>query len=128
MSDRLKLLIVEGHDLVRAAFMQRLDRVPGMEVLGAVADVPAALSLVWEQAPDLVLCDPQTIATEPRAAVSTLAATGFPVVVWTSSLVEGEAAVLRAAGAGAVLLKDLNISHLLWTIRSLCGADTDEHR
>jgi DNA-binding NarL/FixJ family response regulator len=120
----LKLLIVEGHDRVRAALAQRLHRTPGLHVLAAVADVPSALSLLEERALDLVLCDPHTLAGDRRRAIRALAATGCPIVVWTSSLVDGEAAMLRAAGAAAVLLKDLDLTHLLRTIRALSWADT----
>jgi DNA-binding NarL/FixJ family response regulator len=120
----LKLLIVEGHDRVRAALAQRLHRTPGVRVLAAVRDVPAALSLIEERPLDLVLCDPHTLAGDRRRAIRTLAATGRPIVVWTSSLIEGEAAVLRAAGAAAVLLKDLDLTQLLHTVQALGEADT----
>jgi DNA-binding NarL/FixJ family response regulator len=122
LSTQLKLLVVEGHAQVRAALTERLHRTPGLRVLAAVGDVPAALFLLQERALDLVLCEPRTMAADPRTAVATLAAAGRPVVVWTSSLVEGEAALLRAAGAAAVLLKDLDLTHLVRTIRTLGGA------
>jgi DNA-binding NarL/FixJ family response regulator len=122
----LKLLIVEGHDRVRAALAQRLHRTPGLHVLAAVGDVPSALSLLEEWALDLVLCDPHTLTGDRRRAIRTLAATGRPIVVWTSSLVEGEAAMLRGAGAAAVLLKDLDLTQLLHTIQALGRADTSQ--
>jgi DNA-binding NarL/FixJ family response regulator len=121
MSAGLKLLLVEGHEQVRAALMRRLHRAPGVRSLDAVADLPSALSLLRDPSADLVLCEPQALAVDPQTAVRLLAATGRPIVVWTSSLREGEAAMLHAAGAAAVLLKEVNLTHLLRTIRDLCA-------
>jgi DNA-binding NarL/FixJ family response regulator len=113
MAMALEILIVDGHDRVRAALTRRLQRTPGVAVLGAVAAVPAAVELSRKLAPDVVLYEPKTIQGDPMAGLHALLAAGHPVAVWTSSLRRGEPEALLCAGAAAVLLKDTNLAPLL---------------
>jgi DNA-binding NarL/FixJ family response regulator len=92
---------------------------PGVRVLAAVDDVGLAVSLIGELTPDAVLLEPKTVEERSPTAVSRLTGAGHPVVVITSSLVEGEAKHLADAGASAVLLKDTDFPRLIQTIRAL---------
>jgi DNA-binding NarL/FixJ family response regulator len=65
MEGPLTLLIVDGHEHVRQALAQRLERLPGVTVLAAVADVRSAAPLIKKLAPDLVLCEPRTLSGDP---------------------------------------------------------------
>ncbi len=114
----LTLVVVDGHDLVRSALVRRLQRLPNVTVLAAVDDVGLAVSLIGELTPDAVLLEPKTVEERSPTTVSRLAGAGRPVVVLTSSLVDGEAARLTDEGAAAVLLKDTNFHRLLQTIRA----------
>ncbi len=108
----VRLIIVDGHAGVRAALAERLRRVPGIVVVGAVAEVPVAARASRELAPDVVIYEPRTTQGNPLASLRLLAL-GRPVVVWTTSLRRGEAEALLRAGAASVLLKDTNLTLLL---------------
>lgn len=115
------LVIVDGHERARLALAQRLQRIPGARVLAAVGDVRDAARLIEEQAPDLVLYEPRTVREDPLAALQLLRHAGRPVVVWTSSLMPGEAEAFLHAGASAVLLKESNLTHLIEILRRLAA-------
>jgi DNA-binding NarL/FixJ family response regulator len=119
MAMPLRLLIVDGHDRVRAALAQRLQRTPGVVVVGAAAEVSAAVQLSRTVAPDVVLYEPKTIQGNPMVGLQQLLVAGHPVVVWTSLLLHGEADAFLRAGAAAVLLKDTNLTLLLAALAGL---------
>jgi DNA-binding NarL/FixJ family response regulator len=112
----LTLVIVDGHERARSALVRRLQRMPNVRVLAAVDDVGLAVTLIGELGPDVVLLEPKTVEERSPTAVSRLADTGRPIVVLTSSLVEGEAKNLIKAGASAVLLKDTDFQGLIHII------------
>ena len=118
----MTVLIVDGHERARSALVQRLQRMQGVTVLAAVGDEGTAVRLIRELAPDVVLLEPKTMAGNPGVALRWLAGTGRPVVIWTSSLVDGEAEALKRDGAAAVLLKDTNLPGLLRALETAIAA------
>ncbi len=52
-----KVLLVDDHPLVREHLRALLERETDLQVCGEAADAPAALSLIAEQQPDLVILD-----------------------------------------------------------------------
>ena len=52
-----KVFLVDDHPLVREHLTALLQREPDLEVCGQAADAPTALSLIPNQAPDLVILD-----------------------------------------------------------------------
>jgi DNA-binding NarL/FixJ family response regulator len=101
----LRVLLVEGHHGVRDALARRLERIQGLELIGAVEDVPAALSCLARQPSAVVLCDPRSLSDTPATVVQRLRQVGAAIVVLTTSLIETDANDFLAAGAAAVLLK-----------------------
>lgn len=118
----LTLLLVESHDQIRVALTERLQRMPGISVVGAVPDVAAAVQMSRQLALDIVLYEPRTVQEDVRKGLQVLEATGKPIVVLVASLLPGEATALRMAGAAAVLLKDTNLSPLLEALVMAAGA------
>lgn len=112
------LLVVDGHQGVREALVDRLRRSPGIRGVAAAGDVQAALSLMREMAPDVVICDHKTVEGDPGTVLPLLARDGQPVVVLTSSLYRGEPTALTRAGAAAMLLKGCSTCTLLATIET----------
>lgn len=113
MAQPLTLILVEGHDALRSALAARLAGMPNICLLAAVGDIPAALAAIAAERPDLVLFEPKTMRQAAATALPALLATGCPVIVWTSSLVEGEEAMLLRYGAHAVLLKEPSLEPLM---------------
>lgn len=57
MPDRIRILLVDDHDLVRGMLAGRLEREPDMTVVGGVATADEALGLAVTAQPDVVLMD-----------------------------------------------------------------------
>jgi DNA-binding NarL/FixJ family response regulator len=112
----MNLLIVEGHEGVRRGLAATLSRHPQVCVLGAVDNLPAALTLCETRQPDVVLFEPRTTAGAPLAELQRLVGAGRPVVVLTSSLLDGEGQAFMGAGAAAVVLKGGHTAPLLATL------------
>lgn len=122
MSTSMTLLIVDGHQGVREALAQRLQHVPGIGAVVAVDCIGAAIHRAHECAPDAVIYDPKTVAGNAAEMIRNLTTGGRPVVVLTSSLLEGEAAMLAGAGAAAVLLMGSGIAELVGRIETAVAA------
>jgi DNA-binding NarL/FixJ family response regulator len=113
----LSVMIVEGHRGVREGLAQRLGHRSGeVGAVVAVDTLEAARRGMQDGAPDVVLCDPRTLAGGAEEVVRQLGSTGVPIVVLTSSLRDGEEDALRRAGARTVLLKGLAVTVLLGEI------------
>jgi DNA-binding NarL/FixJ family response regulator len=110
------LLIVDGHERVRAALMHRLQRALAEGVVVSTGDLPAATRAIQELAPDAILYDPRTVRGDPRQTLHTLSQSGSPVVILTSSLQDHEEPLLRQAGAAALLYKGMRSTEVLDTI------------
>ena len=109
----LRVLLVDGHPGVRAALLEALDRAALVGSVAAVGTVRAALAVLRELSPDIVICDPRTLAGSPPEIIACLSGSRSPLVVHTSSLDEGDGARWARAGAAAVLLKGGDLSALL---------------
>jgi len=119
MATALHLLIVDEHAQVRLALSERLRRLPGTVVLGAVPDVASAVPLVHTLQPDIVLFEPKSAGHSQQEGLKPLLAAGRPVVVWTSWLGDDDVDTFLRAGARAVLLKDTNIAGLVSRLASI---------
>lgn len=115
------LLIVDGHAGVREALARRLAQLSPMRVIAA-ADLDGAQWALVRHAPAAIVYDPKTVQGNAPRVLAQLVATGVPIVVLTSSLLEGEAAMLRREGAAAVLLKGVGMTTLLAAIESVKSA------
>jgi DNA-binding NarL/FixJ family response regulator len=109
----LRLLVVDGHESVRAALLDHLSRLPLVGSLAAASSVSTALAFLREFRPDLVLCDPRTLQGNPADIIGRLAEAPCPLVVLTSSLWDEEELLCRNAGAAAAVLKGTDLGALL---------------
>jgi DNA-binding NarL/FixJ family response regulator len=109
----LRLLLVDGHEAVRDALLDRLSRLSLVGSIAAAGSLPAALAFLREFRPDVVFCDPRNLEGDPGEIVLQICEVTGPVVVLTSSLRDGEPAAFRAAGAAAVLLKGTDLAAFL---------------
>jgi DNA-binding NarL/FixJ family response regulator len=111
----IRVAVVDDHAIVRSGLVQLLSADPELEVVVAVGDGEAAVSLCAEHRPDLVLMDLSMPGMDGVEATRRIieAAPGVQVVVLTS-FVDRER-VLAALDAGAIgyLLKDAEPDELL---------------
>jgi DNA-binding NarL/FixJ family response regulator len=119
MTTPLKLLLVDGHYLVRQTLAERLRRHPGVGRVVTTECLAAAIGLIAQIKPDLVICDPRTLGQEADACVRQLSAAGPPILVLTSSIRNDELTALRQAGAVEVMLKGVGIPILLGNIERI---------
>jgi len=112
----ISLVLLDDHDTARAALVQRLRRHAVLSVVGDTADPAEAEDLVERLRPDVVLVDTMRedrLGIQAVARLATLAAPVRPaVVVHVSYRQDGDWAAARAAGADAILLKEIAADHL----------------
>jgi DNA-binding NarL/FixJ family response regulator len=111
----IRVAVVDDHAIVRNGLVQLLSADPELEVVGAVGDGDAAVTLCSERRPDVALMDLSMPGMDGVEATRRIleAAPGVQVVVLTS-FVDRER-VLAALDAGAIgyLLKDSEPDELL---------------
>jgi DNA-binding NarL/FixJ family response regulator len=122
----IRVVIADDHTLVRAGLRELLASLPGIEVVGEAADGRAALSLIAERVPDVVLLDvgmPDLNGLEVAGRVAALDA-GIRVVIL--SMHTSEEYVLRAlrAGAAGYLVKGSTVAELEQAIRAVARGET----
>ena len=113
MDTPLTLLLVDGHQGVREALARRLSHATGVGAVVVAGDLESAVVRARALAPDAIVCDPKTLLGSAQAVLAGLSGTHRPVVVLTSSLLDGEESTLRCAGAAAVFLKGCPVAELL---------------
>ncbi len=113
----IRILIADDHPVVRQGLRAFLDLQEEMDVVGEAGDGEAALRLIAELDPDVVLLDLEMPGMGGLDVLRELAGAGPPVIVLTSF--RGEDQVLPAveAGAAGYLLKDVHPFELRDAIR-----------
>ena len=121
----IRVLLTDDQALVRAGFRMILEIAGDMAVVGEAGDGLAAVELVRELEPDLVLMDVRMPNVDGVEATRRIAALGLAtrvLVLTTFDLDEYVYAALRA-GASGFLLKDTLAPDLLSAIRAVAQGD-----
>ncbi|MBB4665109.1 response regulator [Conexibacter arvalis] len=120
MSERVTLLIVDDHPVVRDGLRGIFSGDERFEVLGEAADGAAAVERALTLAPDVVLMDLRMPGTDGVTAIRRLAETAPSVRVLVLTTYDTDAEVLPAIEAGATgyLLKDAPRDELLRAVLS----------
>lgn len=119
--ERIRVLIVDDHLIVRQGLRAILEKEPDMAVVGAVASAEEALELIRQGPPDVILAD---IRMAGMSGVDLCrrtreAAPQTAVLVLTSFLNEELVRECIHAGARGYLVKDVDDLDLVRSVRSV---------
>jgi DNA-binding NarL/FixJ family response regulator len=120
-SARNSVLLVEGHDGVRAALGGKLRRLEDFDVLGDTSSPSRALDMAARLRPDLILVDFPTTAPYAAEICARIhqASPESRLVVFTA-FADAETRMLYSdAGVTACLLKDIGFKQLIAELRAL---------
>ncbi len=122
----LRLVLVDDHPVVRAGLRALIESSDDLQVVGEAGDAEAALAVVADEAPDVVLMDLSLgDGVGGIEATRRLAALPRPPAVLVLTTYDTESDILRAldAGAGGYLLKDVPPEDLFAGIRSVARGE-----
>lgn len=122
----IRVVVADDHAVVRRGLVGLIDNADDLEVVGVASDGAAAIELVREHRPDVVLMDLQMPGVDGVEATRTIVADelGAEVLVLTSF--SDNARIMAAIDAGAVgyLLKDAEPADLLEGIRAVSRGES----
>jgi DNA-binding NarL/FixJ family response regulator len=124
VSETIRLVIVDDHSIVRHGLRSILELERGIAVVGEAGDGTAALQVIAEQQPDIVLLDLSLGSHGPDGGINLcqVISSCFPrtsVIVLTTFL--DEQLVMRAirSGAKGYVLKDVDAVDLVKNVRAV---------
>jgi DNA-binding NarL/FixJ family response regulator len=120
-SKPVRILLADDHEMIRAALRALLDAEDGLEVVAETGDGLAAVQLVKEYAPDVVVMDLRMPGVDGIEATRQAVAAGVRVVVASA---HADARTIRgalAAGAAGYVLKDRAVEELATAVRTVAG-------
>ena len=121
--DKIRILLVDDQETIRRGLRMRLSLERDLDVVAEAADGNAALSLVGNAHPDVVLMDVHMPGGDGIAATEAMRSCAPDAAVVMLSLYDDQATVARAleAGARAFVAKHQADQLLLPTIRRVAG-------
>jgi NarL family two-component system response regulator LiaR len=119
-TEKLKVLIVDDHQVVRQGLRTFLELVDDIQVVGEAGDGAAAVELARRAQPDVVLMDLVMPRMDGIAATRQLKALGLGarVIALTSFTEDDKVFPAIQAGASSYLLKDVSPDELVAAIRA----------
>ena len=124
-ADRVRLLIVDDHPVVRDGLRGILEGSPEFEVVGEAGNGAEAVTRARALRPDVVLMDLRMPDVDGVTAIKRLAELGVQARVLVLTTYDTDADVVPAIEAGATgyLLKDSPRSDLLRAVRAAAGGE-----
>jgi DNA-binding NarL/FixJ family response regulator len=121
MTQRIRVMLVEDHAVVRQGLIALLSAVPDIEIVGSAVDGAEAVEIFSRCNPDITLMDlqlPKMGGVEAITAICTTHPAARFIVLTTF---DGDEDIYRAmqAGAKAYLLKGMDLEELLAAIRTV---------
>jgi DNA-binding NarL/FixJ family response regulator len=122
----LRLVLVEDHALVRAGIRSLLEKLADLEVVAEAGDGRAALGLIAQHQPDVVLMDIKMSGLNGLEATARIVRDLPGVRVVILSMYANEEYVIQAlrAGASGYLLKDAGTAELEVAVRAAARGET----
>lgn len=118
---RIRLLLVDDHEVVRVGLKMLLERAPNFEIVGDASTMTAAISEAARLKPDVVLMDVRLPDGSGFEACRRIHAMGFEVrVLFLTSFADDETVFEGiAAGADGYLLKEIDGDRLIRAIENV---------
>lgn len=118
---RIRVLLADDHELLRAGLVGLLEEEPDIEVVGEAGDGQSAVELARQTEPDVILMDITMPGVNGIEATRRIVRLLPRVQVIALSMYErdGMAGAMRKAGAAAYVSKDDCCDLLVQTIRTL---------
>jgi len=126
MSDRISVLLVDDHSLVRRGFRRMLEDEPDLEIVGEAGDGEEAVRLAGELRPAVVVMDCALPGMSGLAATRRILEKSSGTAILMLSMHSEETWVRQAldAGAGGYLLKNAVDLELATAIRRVAAGET----
>jgi DNA-binding NarL/FixJ family response regulator len=118
---RVRVVLADDHPMFREGLRFTLGREPDLEVVGEAADGRAALVLVADLDPDVVLMDLAMPGLDGLSATRELVARGARSRILVLTMSEDDDSVLAAvrAGAGGYLVKGADPEQVVSAVRAV---------
>lgn len=125
MTDNVRVVVVDDHEIVRAGLATLLAREPDIHVVGLAGDGNQALDVIRDVQPDVAVVDYRLPGMTGVELCERLRATAPSVAVVMLTTYLEDAVVRRAleAGARAFVYKDVQAHDLARAIRSVAKGD-----
>ena len=121
MTDRIRILLVEDHQVVRQGLVALLSATDDLEVVGSVGDGLEAVEVFRRTRPDVTLMDLQMPKLGGVETIKRIRAEFGEARFIVLTTFDGDEDIFRAlqAGARAYLLKGMPLEELLTTIQEV---------
>ena len=125
VGERIRILLVDDHALIRVGMRSILEGEPDMEIVGEAADPRSALEAALETSPDIVLMDLSLPAPGGIEATQRIKRELPSCGIIVLAADEDEDALFEAikAGAAAFILKDVGPDDLVTIIRRVSDGE-----
>ena len=123
---RIRIVLVDDHTLVREGIRTLLGLVEDLELVGEAASGQAAVQVVADTRPDVLLLDMRMPDGDGLFVVEQLAQRGeLPATLILTTFDDDAAAIeVVRAGARGFLLKDVTLDRLVSAVRALAAGET----
>ncbi len=128
-AEKIKVLIVDDHQVVRQGLRTFLELHEDIAVVGEAGDGVAAVKMVYQLEPDVVLMDLVMPRMDGISATRELRSKGLPakVIALTSFTEDDKVIPAIQAGASSYLLKDVSPDDLVEAIRAVHRGEARLH-
>ena len=121
MHQSVKVLIVDGHPVIRQVLKMQIELAQGLSVIADADTVLEAIKLITQLKPDVILIDLDMPGVDGIAITRELHRSVPQVPLLILSLIDDEDSCLKAfeAGAAGFVKKNVNTTELIDAIRHL---------
>jgi DNA-binding NarL/FixJ family response regulator len=126
MSEPIRIVVVDDHQVVRTGFAALLDTQPDFTVVGTASDGAEAVTAARELRPDVVLMDVRMPNTDGIEATRQLAGSGPGgprILILTTFDLDEYVYDALCAGASGFLLKDVTAERLFDAVRVIAAGE-----